>query len=356
VAPSRLATPVPWTDGDRRDRGFCHSRNPDESVNRLGVVVAALVLASGCNAISGTPAAPTETVTPVAVPTVETTEPTATDQPDCAAPRPGPAPVSTPPPRADSVALPGEGDRINGTELARLHGRALSNYSYHLRAGSSGEVWSLPDAAAFAYEGTGLGVRSPWAYAVGERLYTLETDNGQLVLDERPYGSDAPARERLRRVLTGERWLADLVGRYNYTVVGSDSYRGTDVRVLNDTLSNPMLRRPDPRAGALLYVNSTLYVDDHGIVRGVRHVERLRYGPNTGIPNETRTTTFDVDRVGTADLHRPAAFCVSEPSAMRTATPTENATAAGPSTVDDSPTAGTTATGTPTGTETSTGR
>ena len=320
-------------------------------MDRLGVVVAALVLASGCNAIGGTAPAPTETVTPVAVPTVETTEPTATDRPDCAAPRPGPAPVSTPPPRADPLALPGEGDRINGTELARLHGRTLSNYSFHLRAGSSGEVWSLPDAAAFAYEGTGLGVESPWAYAVDERLYTLETDNGQLVLDEHPYGSDAPARERLRRVLTGERWLTDLVGQYNYTVAGTDSYRGTDVRVLRDTLENSVLRRPDPRAGALLYVNSTLYVDRHGIVRGVRHVERFRYGPNMGIPNETRVMTFDVDRVGTADLHRPAAFCVSEPSAMRTATPTRGANA----TVIGSSVEGANATDAPTGRTTTDG-
>ena len=320
-------------------------------MDRLGVVVAALVLASGCNAIGGTAPAPTETVTPVAVPTVETTEPTATDRPDCAAPRPGPAPVSTPPPRADPLALPGEGDRINGTELARLHGRTLSNYSFHLRAGSSGEVWSLPDAAAFAYEGTGLGVESPWAYAISGRLYTLETDNGRLVLDERPYGSDAPTRERLRRVLTGERWLTDLVGQYNYTVAGTDSYRGTDVRVLRDTLENSVLRRPDPRAGALLYVNSTLYVDRHGIVRGVRHVERFRYGPNMSIPNETRVMTFDVDRVGTADLHRPAAFCVSEPSAMRTATPTRGANA----TVIGSSVEGANATDAPTGRTTTDG-
>jgi hypothetical protein len=80
---------------------------------------------------------------------------------------------------------------------------------------------------------------------------------------------------------------------------------------------------PDARTVAQLFVNSTLAVDRHGIVREVRHVERLHYGPNTDIPNETRVATFAVDQVGTADLHRPAAFCVSNPDAMRTAVPTD---------------------------------
>ena len=62
-------------------------------------------------------------------------------------------------------------------------------------------------------------------------------------------------------------------------------------------------------------------------------------------------TTFDIDRVGTTDLHRPAAFCVSEPSAMRTATPTrgENATVIG-SSIE-----GANGTGTPTGRTTTEG-
>jgi hypothetical protein len=64
-----------------------------------------------------------------------------------------------------------------------------------------------------------------------------------------------------------------------------------------------------------------VYVDAHGIVRYVRHVEHVRYGPGTGIPNRTTVATFTVDQVGTADIHRPAAFCVTDPDAMRTAGP-----------------------------------
>jgi hypothetical protein len=300
-------------------------------VRRLAVVVAVLVLVSGCNALGDAEPSPAETVTAAPVPALETASPTATtDRADCAAPRPGPAPESTPVPREEPMALPVTDGRIGGSALAAQHGRTLLNYSFHLRAGSSGEVWSLPDAAAFTYEGIGLGAGlgstqggAPWTYAIGGRLYSLRTDNGQLVFDERPYSVDSPERDRLRRALTGERWLAAHVGPYNYSVVGTRSVDGTERRVLEDTLEEPILRRPDARSGALLYVNSTLTVDRHGIVRSVRHVERLRYGPRTDIPNETRVSTFAVDQIGTADIHRPAAFCVTNPDAMRTAVPTD---------------------------------
>jgi hypothetical protein len=301
-------------------------------VRRLaaGVAVAVLVLASGCNAIGGAEPTPAERVTAAPVPTVETVEPTPTDRADCVAPRPGQAPESIPQPRTEPVALPGADGRVDGAALAALHGQRLLNYSFHLRAGSSGEVWSLPDAAAFTYEGIGLGTGlgstqsgAPWTYAVGGQLYTLRTDNGRLVFDERSYRADSPTRDRFREALTGERWLASRIAPYNYTVVGTRSENGTELRVLEDTVDQPVLRRPDPRAGAMLEVNSTLYVDRHGIVRAARHVERFQYVPNAGIPNETRTSTLVVDQVGTADLHRPAAFCVSNPDAMRTAAPTD---------------------------------
>mgnify|MGYP000265213303 CR=1 FL=1 len=293
----------------------------------VGVAVAVLVLASGCNAIGGAEPTAAETVTPAPVPTVgtaETVESTVTDRGDCAAPRPGVAPKSTPPPRDEPVALPVVDGRVNGSALAALHGQRLSNHSFHLRAGSSGEVWSLPDAAAFTYEGIGLGIGAPWTYAIGGQIYTLRTDDGQLVFDERAYGFDSETRERLREVVTGEQWLTTHVGPYNYSVVGTRSVDGTEVRVLRDTVDQPFLRLPNARAAALLYVNSTLSVDRHGIVRSVHHVERFRYDPRAGIPNETRVTTFSVDQVGTADLHRPAAFCVTDPGAMRTAVPTDD--------------------------------
>lgn len=306
-------------------------------MNRSAVAVALLVLLGGCNAIDGAEQSTAETVTPAPVPSVETADgTTTTDRGDCVAPPPGPAPGSVPASRTEPVALPEEDGQVDGSALAALHGRTLANHSYHLRVGNSGEVWSLPDAAAFTYEGVGLGVGAPWAYAVGGRLYTLRPDNGQLVFDERQYGAGTQTRERLREVLTGERWLAAEVGPYNYSVVGTRSDNGTELRVLRDTLNRPLLRVPDARTVAQLFVNSTLAVDRHGIVREVRHVERLHYGPNTDIPNETRVATFAVDQVGTADLHRPAAFCVSNPDAMRTAVPTDgqNATLPGATTVD----------------------
>jgi len=327
------------------ERGFLLFDPRDVCVRRLTAVVAVLVLTSGCNAIGNAGPSPAETVTAAPVPAVETANRTTTDRADCAAPRPGPAPESTPAPRDEPVALPIAEGRINGSALAALHGRSLSNYSFHLRAGSSGEVWALPDVAAFTYEGIGLGAGlgstqsgAPWSYAIGGRLYSLRTDNGQLVFDERPYRADSPERDRLRRALTGERWLASRVAPYNYTVVGTRTVNGTELRVLEDTLDQPVLRRPDPRAGAMLEVNSTLYVDRYGIVRAARHVERLRYVPKAGIPNETRVSTLEVDRIGTADLHRPAAFCVTNPDAMRTAAPTDSQTAThtGPTTVDTS--------------------
>lgn len=291
-------------------------------MKRLGLAVALLVLVSGCNAFGGTNApAPAETATAAPVPTVEATAtPTGTPG-ECASPRPAAAPESTPGPRAEAVALTGTGGEVSGMALAARHGRAVANYSFHLRAGTSGEVWSLPNGTAFTYEGPGLGVGAPWAYAVNGRLYTLRTDNGQLVFDERDYGRDSPVRERLVPVLTGERWLAGEIGPYNYTVVDTREYRGTTVRVLQDTRDRGVVVQPSARSDAFLFVNSTVYVGPHGIVRRVRHVEQNRYGPSATVPNRTMVATFAVDQVGTADIHRPAAFCVTDPSAMRTAEP-----------------------------------
>lgn len=312
-------------------------------MKRIAVAVALLVLLSGCNAFGGgTDRTPAETVTAAPVPTVGTVAtPTGTPG-SCVSPRPAAAPVSTPQPRADPVALTDANGTVDGQTLAARHGRALSNYSFHLRAGVSGEVWSLPDGAAFTYRGSGLGVGAPWAYAVGGQLYTLRADEGQLVFDERAYGRDSPVREGLVPVLTGERWLAGQIGAYNYSVVDTREYNSTSVRVLEDTVTEEgLVVRPSVRAGALLFVNSTLYVDAHGVVRYVRHAEHLRYGPGTGIPNRTTVATFTVDQIGTAGIHRPAAFCVTNPNAMRTPGPEfgPNPTVVG-SSIDESRTAG----------------
>jgi len=296
-------------------------------VNRSAVAVALLVLLSGCNAFGGAPEpTPEETVTPVDVPTddpVATTTETNTPG-NCVAPRPAAAPGSTPAPRAEPITLPDpDGDgAVTGRDLTVLHGRALSNYSYHLRTGSTVEVWSLPDAAAFTSEGVGFGVGWPWAYAVGGRLYTLRSDRGDLVFSERPYGPDSATRQRLASVLTGEQWLLEQTGPFNYTVVDTREYDNTSVRVLRDTTDEGLVVESSPLTGALLFVNSTLYVDDHGIVRHVRHVEQLRYGPTDDIPNRTTVRTLAVDRVGTVEIHRPAAFCASDPDVIRSETST----------------------------------
>jgi len=295
-------------------------------VNRSAVAVALLVLLSGCNALGGaSEPTPEETVTPVDVPTdgpVATTTETGTPG-NCVAPRPAAAPRSTPAPRTEPSTLPDpDGDgAVTGTDLATLHGRALSNYSYHLRAGGTVEVWSLPDAAAFTYEGVGFEVGWPWTYAVGGRLYVLQSDGGDLVFTEQSYGPDSPTRQRLASVLTGEQWLAERVGRYNYTVVDTREYDGTTVRVLQDTTDEGLVVESSPLTGALLFVNSTLYVDEYGVVRHARHVEQLRYGPVDDVPRQTTVSTFAVDQVGSVDLQRPSAFCVSNPEEIRSATP-----------------------------------
>ena len=321
-------------------------------MKRVAVAVALLVLLGGCNAFGGS-AAPTpgDTVTAAPVPTAETT-PTPTGTPgECVSPEPAAAPVSTPTPRAEPVALIGPNGTVGGATLAAVHRRALANFSFHLRAGSSGEVWSLADGTAFTYEGAGLGVGSPWAYAVGGRLYTLRTDEGQLVFDERDYGRDSALRRGLVPLLTGQRWLTGEIGPYNYSVVGTREYENTTVRVLEDTTDEDgIVVRPSPRAGALLFVNSTVFVDERGIVRYARHVEHLRYGPGTEVPNRTTVATFTVDQVGTAAIHRPAAFCVTNPTAIRTAgpsfgpTPTARGSSTGES-ATDSPDGATTVTG-----------
>jgi len=295
------------------------------------VAVALLVLLSGCNAFGGAAEpAVEETVTPVEVPTDgPVTATTETGTPDnCVAPRPATAPRSTPTPRAEPVTLPDpDGDGIvTGTDLTTLHGSALSNYSYHLRTGGTVEVWSLPDAAAFTYEGVGFDVGWPWAYAVGGRLYTLRSDREDLVFTERSYGPDSPTRQRLASVLTGEQWLLEQVGPYNYTVVDTREYDNTTVRVLRDTTDEGLVVESSPLTGALLFVNSTLYVDDDGIVRRARHVEQLRYAPVDDIPNRTTVWTLAVDQVGSTDIHRPTAFCASNPDVIRSATSTPTPT------------------------------
>ena len=295
-------------------------------MDQLAIAVALLVLVSGCNAFGDTSTpAPAETVTAAPVPTAETTVSPRKTPSECVSPKPAAAPTLTPASRAEPVTLTDANGEINGTTLATRHGRTLSNYSFHLQAGSSGEVWSLPGAAAFTYEGLKLGVGAPWAYAVGGQLYTLRTDEGQFVFDERDYGPDSPTRERFLPILTGERWLTSQIGPYDYNVVETREYNGTEVRVLKDTTEGLFGVGANAGISAVVFVNSTVYVDEHGIVRYVRHAERVEPARETNFPNRTTVVTFTVDQVGTADLHRPAGFCVTNSDAIRNATPSSSA-------------------------------
>lgn len=288
------------------------------------LVVAVLVVTSGCNALGAGDPGVDGTVTPVAVPDVapaETPRPTAAGR-ECLAPPPE-TPTGGPPPTPEEAVPLGGGDGVvNGSALVDRHVRALSNDSYRLRIGNRTTVWSMPDAAAFTYEGLELGVGGPWVYAVAGTAYTLRPGDGGLVLDEEAYGPDSAARDRLVGVLTGEHWLGQRLSWHEYTVVDTRTWNGTEVRVLADAVEAPLLLQSDSRNAGVMYLNSTVYVDRRGIVRYVRHVRRIDYQDDE-LENQTVVDTLTVDQIGTARVHRPAAFCVSNPGDVRTPTPDE---------------------------------
>lgn len=289
-------------------------------MNRVALVaVAALVLVSGCNAFGGNPTVE-RTVTPVDVPdlTPSATSASTLSQRECLAPRPETPTSPTPSEPTDTVDLPREDGTVDGDALVDLHVRALTNYSYRLRVDENTEVRAIPDVAAFSYEGNGLGLSASRLYAVGGTLYTLDGEEADLVLGTEPYGVESDEYDRYRSNLTGQHWLAQRVGFYEYTVVDTRTWNGSEVRVLQDTVEGPTVLGPDGDGNGEYVLNSTVYVDRRGVVRYVDHVRHIEYGKIRTLPALMEVDTFRVDDVGQARVRRPAAFCVTDSSTVRT--------------------------------------
>ena len=301
-------------------------------MRRAVVLVTLVVLLSGCSVFGGTSqsgdATDSPVVSPAPVPTEPPTQSTATDRPGtCLVPppaTPGPRSASTP---AEPVALPSVGDVVNGSALVDLHARALATQRFHLRIENGSEVWAMPDLAAFTYQGFELGLKTSRAYAAGGTLYTLDLSRDDRRVVRRPYEVGSPTNERLRATLTGRTWLADRLGRYNYSVVDTRIWNGVEVRVLRDTLDQRLLLGPESPYDGLLDVKSTVYVDRRGIVRRVRHVRNLEIQVGIGeYENVTQVRTMAVPSVGSTRVFRPAEFCVRDPDSVTVTTPTDRST------------------------------
>ncbi|ELZ30483.1 hypothetical protein C475_00025 [Halosimplex carlsbadense 2-9-1] len=296
-------------------------------MHRRTVVVALLVVLAGCNAFAGgndTDRSETATLTPVEVPTAEslrTATPTATE---CLAPRVAaddrtPAPTPTTP-----VTLATTDGTVTGGDIVAGHGAALDNHSFSLRMDGT-RVRAMPGASAFTYEGVTLGFRSVRVYAVAGTIYRLRQVEDGVAVARQPYDSDSPGSAWYRDALTGENWLDERIGDYNYTQVGTRTWNGTEVRVFEEARDIEVL----VGSGEALRVESTVLVDRRGIVRHVRQVRTLKRDTIDGIVNTTEVETFTVGEVGTVTVSRPDAFCVPGSEAVTISTPRTNATAAG---------------------------
>jgi hypothetical protein len=287
-----------------------------EYVTRVAVAVALLVLLSGCNAFGGSGGdGPVDgsTVSPAPVPVLETTEATPTPTPGrCLAPRPAAPTNRTLGTPAETAALPGRDGVVNGSALVERHVGRLANHRFHLNVSDGTDVRSMPDAAAFAFEGIGIGVPATHGYAVGGSLYTIEPEKGEVRVVQRPYRLGSETNERYVRLLTGGEWLADRVGDLDYELVDTTTRNGTEVRVLRDTMDQRLLLGPDAPFPGIVGINATLYVDRRGIVRHARYVRDIQYEVRTGVyRNVTEVETLTVDELGTARVRRPGDFCVA---------------------------------------------
>ncbi|MFB6151117.1 MAG: hypothetical protein ABEJ40_04860 [Haloarculaceae archaeon] len=278
-------------------------------MRRATVVVALLVLASGCNALGTGPDGDRTTVTPAPVPEETVTANPAATPGECLAPVPA-TPDSTPPGTPGATAfLPMGGGVVNGSALVGHHAETISSYSYHLRIGAGTESWVMPGAAAFTYEGVHLGLLTVRAYAVGGTLYALNgsaagrADEARVI--RQPYRPGTAIYERYARVVSGRAWLENHVGRWNYTVVGTRTWNGTRVRVLEDAGPSRIWVTP----AKALVVDSTLYVDRRGLIRYVDHERTVQYRQQLDYRNVTSEWTVEIDQIGTARLHRPESFC-----------------------------------------------
>ncbi|QLH77308.1 hypothetical protein HZS55_08380 [Halosimplex rubrum] len=303
-------------------------------MHRRTVVVALLVVLAGCNAFAGgdgTDRPETATLTPVEVPTAESLR-TATPTPtECLAPRVAADDRTPAPTPATPVPLATTNGTVAGDDIVAGHGAALDDYSFSLRMDGT-RVRAMPGVTAFTYEGVTLGFQSVRVFAVAGTIYRLRQVEDGVAVDRQPYDPDSPGSARYRDALTGESWLDERIGDYNYTQIGTRTWNGTEVRVFQEARDIEIL----VGSGEALSVESTVFVDRRGVVRRVRQVRTLQRDTIDGIVNTTEVETFAVGEVGTVTVDRPDAFCVPGSEAVTVTTPGPTATADG---TDRSPTA-----------------
>jgi hypothetical protein len=287
-------------------------------VRRIALVVAVLVLVSGCNGVLSGQGTATETVTPAPVPSPEPTV-AGTDAGRCLVPPPAPRPGTPAPPPSTTQSLPIRNGTVVGADLVALHASVLPNYRYHLRIGDGYDVWSLANHSAFAYEGSDEGTRLRTIYAVGGTLSELDhNEDGPDVLRQRPYRAGDPG-PGLLPLLTGSEWFENAIGYYGYELAGTREWNGTEVRVLRWRVDRPHLMG----FKWLIEGNSTVYVDRRGIIRRVQHYERFVWVHPDEDPTKVNESELDVNEgaaqyvsydfsvteLGTAPIPRPDAFC-----------------------------------------------
>ncbi|WP_436909167.1 hypothetical protein [Halosimplex marinum] len=314
-------------------------------MHRRTVVVALVVVLSGCNAFGGStgeaPGPETATLTPAEVPTAESLRTPTPTPTECLAPRVASAERTPPPTPATPAPLPTTNGTLTGPDLVASHGAALDNYSFALRMDGT-QVRATPGAGAFTYEGVTLGFRSVRVFAVAGTVYRLRQVDDGVAVDRQPYDSDSPESSWYRDALTGVNWLDDRIGSYDYTRVGTRTWNGTEVRVFEEARDIEIL----VGSGEAMTVESTVLVDRRGVVRHVRHERTIQRDTIGGIVNTTEIETFTVTEVGGVAVRRPDAFCVPGSEVVTATAPGANLTDAA---TDQSPTA--TATGrTPAGT------
>lgn len=285
------------------------------------VAVAALLVLSGCNAFApgggGSDGdAVTPTLTPAPVPEAESLRTPTPTQTECLAPRVA-ADERTPlPPPATPAPLPTVNGTIDGATLVARHASVLANHSFALRIGAT-EIESMPGGAAFTYEGVSLGFESVQVFAVAGTVYRLHRTDAGVSVTTTEYRPGSTDTGWYLDALTGRDWLAERVGRYDYTQVGTRTWNGTEVRVLRDEFDGQALVGP----GEAMSVNSTVLVDGRGVVRHVRHVRTIRRDEGDEIVETSEVGTFAVTGVGSVTVSRPEEFCVPG-SAVVTATET----------------------------------
>ena len=297
------------------------------------LLVALLVVASGCNVfgsgVGGEEGVETPTLTPVPVPEAEPLRTTPGAE-ECLAPpvaAPDRTPASTP---STPVPLGGENGTVSGAVLVDRHTATLANHSFALRVGPT-EIKSMPQAGAFTYEGVSLGFDAVRVFSVGGRIYRLRETGEGVTVGERPYDRDSPESDWYVAALTGTHWLTDRVGALGYRQVDTRTWNGTEVRVLRDTFDGEAV----VDIGTAVSINSTVFVDRRGVIRYVRHVRTTQSDESDDIAATTEVETFTVTHVGTVTVSRPDAFCVASSAVAGddTPAPTPSVTAVpGPST------------------------